>query len=409
MEKLYSYRSGSRWMLLSIFASIALVVLILYQLFIGGQHKTVSYYFNDVFQSLRIEAFIDASFTISPNLQYLTQTSTMEQTKGMNSTLLITSLFFPVLSYSMSDQIMLQAGITEIYPFLAPVEKEENFVDSFDGDERFEYVHQAEEAAASQIMAYSMEDLMNYDFLISNIYTIDPYVKVSPSDFDPEYFLSRDISIDMNSDGPKILIYHTHSQEAFVDSTPGDKSDTIVGVGDELERILEQEYGIEVLHHYGEYDLINGVLDRSKAYELILPELKKILAENPSIEVMIDLHRDGVGNNVHLVTEIDGRPTAKIMFFNGLSKIMVDGEMVMLDSVQNPYVKENMAFSFQMHMTAASLYPKLTRRIYIKGPRYNLHLMPNSLLIEVGAQTNTVEEAKNAMIPLAKILYEVIK
>ena len=67
------------------------------------------------------------------------------------------------------------------------------------------------------------------------------------------------------------------------------------------------------------YDLVDGKLDRSMAYQLAEPQIQNILAENPSIEVVIDLHRDGVAEGTHLVTEINGRPTAQIMFFNGLS------------------------------------------------------------------------------------------
>ena len=62
------------------------------------------------------------------------------------------------------------------------------------------------------------------------------------------------------------------------------------------------------------------------------------------------------------------------------------------------------SFSLQMQLDAAAYYPGLTRKIYLKGFRYNLHLRPRSALIEVGAQTNTYEEARNAMEPLAELL-----
>ena len=68
------------------------------------------------------------------------------------------------------------------------------------------------------------------------------------------------------------------------------------------------------------YDLKNGQLDRSKAYNYALDGITNILQQNPSIEVVLDIHRDGVGENLHLVTKVDGRDTAQIMFFNGLSQ-----------------------------------------------------------------------------------------
>ena len=105
------------------------------------------------------------------------------------------------------------------------------------------------------------------------------------------------------------------------------------------------------------------------------------------------------------MTEINGKPTAQIMFFNGLSRTKESGE---LTSLPNPYQVENLAFSFQMEYEAKQYYPGFSRCIYLKGYRYNLHLRPRSVLLEVGAQTNTVEEVKNAMGPFADILHKVL-
>ena len=94
------------------------------------------------------------------------------------------------------------------------------------------------------------------------------------------------------------------------------------------------------------------------------------------------------------------------MFFNGLSRTAKNGDITYL---QNPNKEDNLAFSLQMQLAAAKQYPGFTRKIYLKGYRYNLHLKPRSLLIEAGAQTNTKEEVKNAMEPLADLLYQVLK
>ena len=67
-----------------------------------------------------------------------------------------------------------------------------------------------------------------------------------------------------------------------------------------------------------------------------------------------------------------------------------------------------MAFSLQMKLAAEEYYPGFARRNYLKGYRYNLHYCPKSLLVEVGAQTNTLEEAMNAMEPLAELLHKVL-
>lgn len=252
----------------------------------------------------------------------------------------------------------------------------------------------------------SMEKLSDFDYLLSHFYTVDSSTSVSAKDLDAEKLLKKDLSIDKSKKGPKILIYHTHSQEDFKDSKKGDSKTTIMGMGAYLAELLNDTYGIETMHHTGVYDLIDGEMDRSKAYQLAEGQVSKILKENPGIEIVIDLHRDGVGNDTHLVTEIDGKPTAQIMFFNGMSRTKANGEIAYL---YNPYIQDNLAFSLQMQITAAKLYPGFTRHIYLKSYRYNMHLKPKTLLIEAGAQTNTVEEMRNAMEALAKVLYECVK
>ena len=251
----------------------------------------------------------------------------------------------------------------------------------------------------------SLERMKDFDYLLSNFYTVDSSTMIREDELNGEMLLSKNMKVNQETKGPKILIYHTHSQEAFVDSVSGDTSTTIVGMGEYLTKLLNETYNIETIHHTGVYDLINGHLDRSKAYDLAKPDIQKILQENPTIEVVIDLHRDGVGENTHLVTEVNGQPTAQIMFFNGLSKTRANGE---IDYLANPYIQDNLAFSLQMQLAANAKYPGFTRRIYLRGYRYNMHFMPKSLLIEAGAQTNTVQEMRNAMEVLADILDTVL-
>jgi len=241
-----------------------------------------------------------------------------------------------------------------------------------------------------------LELLHSYENLVQEFYTIDANTMAGSDQLNVEQLLSRDMTISRESEGPQILIYHTHSQEAFADSVPGDQGTSIVGVGDRLAEILRNEYGYNVLHHTAQYDTV-----RDDAYAEALPAIEQILAENPSIKVVIDLHRDSVAEDTRLVIDLDGRPTARFMFFNGLSRTRKTGNIAYL---YNENQDANLAFSFQMQLKAAEYYPGLTRKIYLKGYRYNMHLRPQSLLIELGAQNNTVEEAMNACDPLAHIL-----
>ena len=260
-------------------------------------------------------------------------------------------------------------------------------------------------ATPENAIIYPMESLYSYTFLLNNFYVVDSSTASDASLINGETLLNKDLTMDLGGEEPKILIYHTHSQEKFADSAPGDPEDSVVGLGSTLAKILQEKYHISVYHDTGVYDMIDGVEDRNESYSLALDAVEKILAENPSIKVVIDLHRDGVAEGTHLVTTVNGKPTAKIMFFNGLCRSASGASGGYL---QNPYLEDNLAFSLQMQIKAAEKYPEFTRRIYLRNYRFNMHVMPRTLLVECGAQTNTVEEVQNAMEPLADILYCVL-
>ena len=253
---------------------------------------------------------------------------------------------------------------------------------------------------------YTAEQLADFDFLKNNFYIVESNTDISSDLLNAGTLLGMDMTMKQDASAPQILIYHTHSQEGFVDSVPGDNSTTIVGVGEYLTQILRETYGYNVIHNTNVYDFIDGKLDRNQAYTLAEADVQQILAENPSIEVIIDLHRDGVQEDTHLVTEVNGKPTAQIMFFNGLSFSKRNGP---IDYLQNPYIGDNLALSLQLKLACEKYYPGYTRKIYLKSLRYNLHLRPKSLLVEAGAQTNTLEEMLNAMEPLAYVLNQVLK
>ena len=256
---------------------------------------------------------------------------------------------------------------------------------------------------APQVLPWA--DMKDFNFLLNQYFILDASAAIDESLLNVDNLMEKDLAIDTDTDGPQILNYHTHSQEAFADSRPGDLRDTIIGVGERLKEILTDQYGFEVLHHTKVYDMIDGKLDRNKAYNLAAPDIEAILKAYPSIQVVIDLHRDGV-DDYRFVTEFNGKPVAKIMFYNGLSRTARNGPV---DYLPNPYIADNLAFSFQLQMKAAEYYPGFTRNIYLQSLRYNQHLCSHSLLIESGTQLNTVEEEYNAMEPLADILNQVLR
>lgn len=276
-----------------------------------------------------------------------------------------------------------------------------------------EYPAETEETGAAAEAAephpevnLSPEALGDYEYLLGHFFILDPNAATNENQLNAAGFLEKDLTVSKNSAVPQILIYHSHSQEAFADSREGEPEDTIVGVGNYLARILTEQYGYQVMHITESFDIIDGEVDRSRAYDYARACIEPILEQNPSIEVVIDLHRDGVQENRRLVTEINGKETAMIMFFNGLSCTAANGPV---EYLPNPYIQDNLAFSFQLEYQAALYYPGFYRGIYLAGLRYNLHLKPRALLLEAGAQTNTVQEVKNAMEPFADILNRVLQ
>lgn len=228
------------------------------------------------------------------------------------------------------------------------------------------------------LIEFAMEDLQDFQYLLGTFYTVDKATNIDENRLSAVKMLEKNMRLDPQgkSEEPEILIYHTHSQEGYADSIPGDEMMTVVGVGARLTELLT-EAGYEVLHHRGRYDIEN----RDYAYANAEPAIKTILEENPTIEIVIDIHRDGVAADRHLVTEVDGKQTAQFMFFNGLSRTTRLGD---IEYLPNPYIEDNLAFAFQLQLKGAQYYPNLLRKVYLKG--------------------YTLEEALNAMEPLANIL-----
>lgn len=237
------------------------------------------------------------------------------------------------------------------------------------------------------------------DYMLKKLYHINPQTGIDKKVFNVKKLLTTDVSLDKNSKEPQILIFHTHAHEWFADSRDGVKADTIVGVGDELTRILTEEYGYNVIHYTKQYDY-------NYAYNQALADLKVLLKKYPSIKVVLDVHRDGISEKTktHTAVEINDETMAKLMFFNGVCYTN-EGP---LKGYKNSNLNMNLAFSLQMRLYAMETFPQLTKYNFLKSYRYNMHMMPRYSLVEVGDNNNTVAEAKAAMKPLAAILDHVL-
>lgn len=246
----------------------------------------------------------------------------------------------------------------------------------------------------------------NIHILPKSMYAIDKKTGMPSDLFDTANMAKADLHINMEETGAKVLIFHTHGSEMYADSK--NVNEGVIGAGEHLRSILEDKYGIECIHLTDRFDVVDGKLQRDGAYERAEPVVKQVLQENPSIQLVIDLHRDGVNSNLHLATTINGESYAKIMFFNGICRKWDNGKLVEINDLPNPYVKTNLALSYQMYNAVSQFDNSILRKIYINAYRYSLHLKDKSMLVELGAQTNSYEEALNSVEVIGEALVQVI-
>lgn len=249
---------------------------------------------------------------------------------------------------------------------------------------------------------YDTSKLSSLTFLQNTFYIVDPTTSMDDKNlFNISDLLNMDNTIVKDPSIPQILIYHTHASERYADSVWKNTSDSVVGIGETLAQILTEKYGYNVIHHTKVYDVVDGVICTTNSYIDALPDLEEILAKNPGIEVVIDLHRDSGSKRV---TTVNGKSVARIMLFNGLCRTQ-NGP---LSDYPNENLKANLSFSLQLQIVGNAMYPGIMYRNYLKAYRYNQHLVPKYLLIELGTVQNTVAEARNAMEPFADILNQVL-
>ncbi len=329
--------------------------------------------------------------------------------------------FIPVLSYAVEEtesEPPLSRLTGELFPLYGYMSRQKNGEPSVESRSEYEMIVRAQAQAEENKQPRGNylpdradgtepadERLTDFEYLLYHYFSMDMTTTIDAQRLDGEKLLSMDMTMEKRPDDPQILIYHTHSQEAFADSVEGDESTTIVGIGDYLTEILTEQYGYNVIHERGVFDLVDGVLDRNLAYDFSEAAVREILEQYPSIQVVIDLHRDGV-DGTRFVTEYNGKPAAQLMFIAGMSRT-ADGQDITY--LPNPYIQENLAFALQLQLEAETAAPGLMRNIYLMAYRFNLHLRPMSLLLEAGTQLSTVAEEKNAMEAFAEILDKVLR
>ena len=212
-------------------------------------------------------------------------------------------------------------------------------------------------------------------------------IKVNTSEF-----LKSPLSYSLSDDGPQILIVHTHTTESYTDSgkvkyttTDNDRSTddekNMIAVGRALAEVLNSN-GIKTIHDttVHDYPAYNGSYERCKATVL------KNLEKYPSIKIVLDVHRDGIvredGTMVKVSCEVDGNKTAQCMFVVGTNSELTHNNW-----------QENLKLAAKIQNKANEMYPDFMRPINLRSERFNQQLSKGSIIIEVGSNGNTLNEA----------------
>lgn len=221
------------------------------------------------------------------------------------------------------------------------------------------------------------------------------------------YQLTEEMLIpDVTINNENILIFHTHTCESYTPTEAFNYEQTgtyrttdlnfnVARVGEELKKQLDS-YGYKVLQDktYHDYPAYNGSYGRS------LTTVENLLKQNTNTDLVIDLHRDAIGDYSYAPTvQIGEDKAAQMMFVIG-----TDG-----GGLEHQNWNQNLKFAIKMQEKANELYPGLFKPIILRNSRYNQHLAKAACIIEVGATGNTMEQCLNSMKYLAKVMSEVMK
>lgn len=226
---------------------------------------------------------------------------------------------------------------------------------------------------------------------------------------DIKSFLQKKVSANINKDEPSVLIYHTHACETyelldrgFYTNSRSTRSENpqenMIRIGEEICKTLT-ENGYNVIHDKTVYDTqYNGAYERSRE------NVSKILKENPSIQIVLDIHRDSIyqkdGTRIKPVCVINGEKTAQIKVISGCE----DGNVT-----DFPNWEKNLAFALALQQKLVEQNPGLMQPLLFCGRKYNMDLTTCALQIEIGSDANTLTESVYAARLFAMSLSDMMK
>jgi len=196
-----------------------------------------------------------------------------------------------------------------------------------------------------------------------------------------ESFKNPQLENKVISHHPLIGLYNTHTSETF-ELTDGlthlkGKAGGVTIVTREVQKILNEQYGIPTVYSDNIHDKVF-----SKSYVESEKTVKQLIKDNPEMVMLFDIHRDGALTREQTIAKVNGQTAAKILFVVGTDA-----------RAEHPHWRENLKLARKIAAKMDSMYPGLSRGIAIKQGRYNQHHHPGALLVEIGSEKNTTEEA----------------
>ena len=251
-------------------------------------------------------------------------------------------------------------------------------------DEHFLYFAKAEEE--EEVEPLGTIKAANLSALSGTYRQVNGTAVANATDFDVKDYLDDSVSMPSFIAGkPAVLIYHTHTTECYRNaegiSNTRDESMNVVAVGEAMAKVFEAS-GYRTIHIkeiFNQPDF-NGAYANSRA------AVEKVLKENPTIRVVLDVHRDAISSNgvdYYPVTEVDGRQAAQVMLVCGTDA----------KGLSHPNWNKNFTYALQLSRKMGELYGQLSRPVNLRRDRFNTHFTPHTLLLEVGSAANTLSQA----------------
>ena len=281
----------------------------------------------------------------------------------------------------------------------------------FDYDEPFDTMVQNSVSSISSVNGNTTESVqvLGSEYAIGKVYNkqISPYS--AGLSWDNIYIKnSTGLNIDLKAElaqgskikikdttVPQVLIVHTHATESFMSGqrdyyteadifNTTDNSKNVIRLGNIVADIL-QKGGIGVIHD----TTLHDHPQYSGSYQRAEQTINEILKKYPTIKIVLDIHRDSISQNstdrVRPVTVVNGKEAAQVMLVMGSNTGNVSG----FDNW-----RENFRLAIQYQQNLESMYPSLARAMTFASKKYNQHLTTGSMLLEIGADTNTLQQAE---------------